>query len=208
MFRARHRRVRLVRSVPAPRGRRPQTAGPQLALFTCDSPVDPWGLNAVHLLRIGSCWGHPLPGVLASRLESTMCEQMLTRSSKAPVSTTPEMGLCEVRVVDEGRVVRARRALLAKPVLEVVTDAFKVLSHPTRVHLLQALSAGELCVCELAEVVGLSVSATSHQLRDLRRLRLVAYRMDGRLAFYSIRDPFVLGLLDAAVDHYDEGLAS
>ncbi|MCO4748135.1 MAG: winged helix-turn-helix transcriptional regulator [Proteobacteria bacterium] len=133
---------------------------------------------------------------------------MLKRSSNTAVRPSSEPGSCEVRAVDEDRVLRARQALLAKPVLEDVTDAFKVLSHPTRIHLLQALAVGELCVCELAEVVGLSMSATSHQLRDLRRLRLVEFRMEGRLAFYSIRDPFVLGLLDSAVDHYAERAAS
>lgn len=133
-----------------------------------------------------------------------MCEHMLKRSSNSAVHRVPEAGACEVRAVDDDRVQRARQALLAKRVLEDVTDAFKVLSHPTRVHLLQALSTGELCVCELAEVVGLSMSATSHQLRDLRRLKLVEYRMEGRLAFYSLRDPFLLSLLSAATDHYAE----
>ena len=113
-----------------------------------------------------------------------------------------------MRAVDDDRVLRAKEALLANPALEDVTDAFKVLSHPTRVHLLRALSVGELCVCELAEVVGLSMSATSHQLRDLRRLKLVEYRMEGRLAFYSIRDPFVLSLLNTAAEHYTERAAS
>ena len=101
-------------------------------------------------------------------------------------------------------VFRARQVLLTRPLLEDVTDGFKVLSHPTRVHLLQALSTGELCVCELAEVVGLSMSATSHQLRDLRRLKLVEFRMEGRLAFYSLRNPFLISLLDAATEHYAE----
>ena len=133
---------------------------------------------------------------------------MLNRSLDTNVLRSPEPASCEVRAVDHDRVLRAREALLANPALEDVTDAFKVLSHPTRVHLLRALSVGELCVCELAEVVGLSMSATSHQLRDLRRLKLVEYRMEGRLAFYSIRDPFVLSLLNTAAGHYTERAAS
>lgn len=139
---------------------------------------------------------------------SIICEQMLNRSFATAVPPSPDTGSCEVRAVDDDRVLRAKKALLANPALEDVTDAFKVLSHATRVHLLRALSVGELCVCELAEVVGLSMSATSHQLRDLRRLKLVEYRMEGRLAFYSIRDPFVLSLLDAAAEHYTEQAAS
>jgi len=92
--------------------------------------------------------------------------------------------------------------MLDDEAIEDTLEIFKVLSHPTRVRLLKALSVGELCVCELAEVAGLSVSATSHQLRDLRRLKVVQYRMEGRLAFYTVRDPFVLSLLDSAVAHY------
>ena len=145
---------------------------------------------------------------MATDERRTICEQVLKRSSTTKMLASLEAGSCEVRAVDDDRVLRARHALLAKPVLEDVTQAFKVLSHPTRVHLLRALTAGELCVCELADVVGLSMSATSHQLRDLRRLKLVEYRMEGRLAFYSIRDPFVLSLLDAAAEHYAERAAS
>lgn len=135
-----------------------------------------------------------------------ICEQMLKHSQDIDVAA--DSGSCEVRAVDDARVQRARDALVDKPVLEDVTDAFKVLSHPTRVHLLQALSVGELCVCELSEVVGLSMSATSHQLRDLRRMKWVEYRMEGRLAFYSIRDPFLLSLLNTAIDHYAARAAS
>ena len=129
---------------------------------------------------------------------------MIKHASIPGLHRASEAGTCEVRAVDDDRVQRARQALLAKPVLVDVTDTFKVLSHPTRVHLLQALSTGELCVCELAEVVGLSMSATSHQLRDLRRLKLVEFRMEGRLAFYSLRNPFLISLLDAATEHYAE----
>ena len=134
---------------------------------------------------------------------------MLKRSSDVATLPQTNPGSCEVQAVNDDRVHRARQALLTEPtVLEDVANAFKVLSHSRRIHLLQALSVGELCVCELAEVVGLSMSATSHQLRDLRRLKIVNYRMEGRLAFYSIRDPFVLSLLDAAAKYYTERAAS
>ena len=127
---------------------------------------------------------------------------MFNRSQNEASPPAPEPGCCETLAVDENRVARARRAMLDDEAIEDTLEIFKVLSHPTRVRLLKALSVGELCVCELAEVAGLSVSATSHQLRDLRRLKVVQYRMEGRLAFYTVRDPFVLSLLDSAVAHY------
>ena len=123
---------------------------------------------------------------------------MLTHSQS---QAETETDTCEVFAVDQDRLARARAALLKDDVVEDVTDLFKILSHGTRLGILRALSTGELCVCELAELLGLSLSAVSHQLRDLRRLRLVSFRMEGRLAYYSIREPFILRLLDDGVRH-------
>ena len=127
---------------------------------------------------------------------------------KRPENPAPDEplddGTCQVLVVDEDRVRRARAALLAGDLALDVAELFKVLSHPTRVGILRALAEETLCVCELAQVLGLSVSGVSHQLRDLRRLCLVEYRMDGKLAWYSIRDPFVLSLLAQGIDHVSD----
>ncbi len=82
-----------------------------------------------------------------------------------------------------------------------IAQTFKVLSHPTRVRIIQALSAGELCVCELSEVLDLSASATSHQLHLLRNRRLVRARAEGKLVHYTLSDPFVVALLDDCTRH-------
>lgn len=94
-----------------------------------------------------------------------------------------------------------RDAMLPDDLVQAVADIFKALSHPTRVRVLRALAMEELCVCDLAQVLSLSVSATSHQLRALRAMRLVRFRMDGKLAYYSLRDPFVRALLEDGVRH-------
>jgi len=123
---------------------------------------------------------------------------------EAPTSTTPaaaENGCCEVFYVDGDRVKRVRDAMLAEDLVQRVADTFNVLAHPTRVRILRALAREELCVCDLAQALGLSISATSHQLRTMRQMKLVRYRMDGKLAYYSIRDPFVVALLDDGVRH-------
>ncbi|HPM52755.1 MAG TPA: metalloregulator ArsR/SmtB family transcription factor [Rhodoglobus sp.] len=108
---------------------------------------------------------------------------------------------CGVFVVDAKRVQRGRSALLADEVNADIAGTFKVLAHPTRVRIIQALAAGELCVCELSEVLGLSVSATSHQLHLLRNLHLVRARSEGKLVHYSLSDPFVLALLEDCTRH-------
>jgi DNA-binding transcriptional ArsR family regulator len=86
-------------------------------------------------------------------------------------------------------------------VLREIADTFKVLSHPTRLRILRALAEEELCVCEVAELLDLSMSATSHQLRALRDRRLVDYRMDGRFAYYRLSDPFLASVLAQGVEH-------
>ena len=71
-----------------------------------------------------------------------------------------------------------RRSLLQPRTVEALADTFRVLGDPTRVRILDALSEGELCVCDIASLVGISESAASHQLRLLRGMRLVRPRRD------------------------------
>ena len=99
--------------------------------------------------------------------------------------------------------VRAR--LLAAREIDAVAEVFKLLGDPTRVRLVDALSHGERCVCDLASLVGMSESAVSHQLRLLRGARLVRVRRTGRLAFYSLDDHHVVGLLHDTRKHVEEG---
>lgn len=121
--------------------------------------------------------------------------------SAAALRASEDEGCCEVLFVDEDRVQRVRQDMLSDDLAQQVADTFKVLAHPTRVRILRALAKEELCVCDLAQALSLSISATSHQLRALRSMRLVRYRMDGKLAYYSLRDPFVRALLEDGVRH-------
>ncbi len=78
---------------------------------------------------------------------------------------------------------------------------FQCVAHPTRIKIIQALFTGELCVCDLAQTLGSSVSAVSHQLRTLRALRLVKYRREGKMAYYSIDDEHVRALFALGLEH-------
>ncbi len=98
--------------------------------------------------------------------------------------------------------VRAR--LLADATVGAVADVFKLLGDPTRVRVVDVLSHGERCVCDLAGLVGISESALSHQLRLLRAARLVRVRRAGRLAYYSLDDHHVVGLLHDTRKHVEE----
>lgn len=84
--------------------------------------------------------------------------------------------------------------------LEAARITFGALADGTRLKILHALKDGEeLCVCDVAHVLGMSVSAASHHLRKLRDLRILKYRNDGKMAYYSLRDPFAGDLVKRAL---------
>jgi DNA-binding transcriptional ArsR family regulator len=99
---------------------------------------------------------------------------------------------------------RVRSSLLNGWTVQAVSEVFKLLGDPTRVRLVDALTHGERCVCDLAALVGMTESAVSHQLRLLRSARLVRVRRAGRLAYYSLDDHHVVGLLHDTRKHVEE----
>lgn len=103
-------------------------------------------------------------------------------------------GICEVDCIDGPRAAAARAALPPEEESRAVAEAVKVLAHPGRLRVLRALEGRELCVCDLAHVLGVSLSGTSAQLKELRRLGAVEFRAEGKLAYYRIADPFWLEL--------------
>jgi DNA-binding transcriptional ArsR family regulator len=94
--------------------------------------------------------------------------------------------------------------LLPPATVDAVADVFRLLGDPTRVRLVDALSHGERCVGDLAALVRMTESAVSHQLRLLRTARLVRVRRAGRLAYYSLDDHHVVGLLHDTRKHVEE----
>jgi ArsR family transcriptional regulator len=97
-----------------------------------------------------------------------------------------------------------RLTLIPPRTVEALADTFRVLGDPTRVRILDALSTGELCVNDIAAIVGISESAVSHQLRLLRGMRLVRPRRAGRLVYYTLDDHHIVELLKQALTHVQE----
>jgi ArsR family transcriptional regulator len=85
-----------------------------------------------------------------------------------------------------------------------LSDLFKILSDPTRLRILWTMEGGEVCVCCISEILGMSVSAVSHQLKTLRQAHLVRSRREGRNIYYSLDDHHVKTLLDIALEHMRE----
>jgi ArsR family transcriptional regulator, lead/cadmium/zinc/bismuth-responsive transcriptional repressor len=101
--------------------------------------------------------------------------------------------------------VKAGKAHLPRPEeLEGMELFFKVLGESTRLRILHALLAGELCVRDLAEILGMSDSAVSHQLSVLKGARLVRHRRDGKVIYYSLSDDHVSSVLQSMRTHLAE----
>ncbi len=111
---------------------------------------------------------------------------------------------CEADHLDQPLRDARRERLMSGRAVEALADTFRILGDPTRVRILDALSTGELCVCDIAELVGISESAASHQLRLLRGMRLVRPRRAGRLVYYAVDDHHILELLRQAMTHVEE----
>ncbi len=105
------------------------------------------------------------------------------------ISSNPPLSdeVCAVPCFKEELVSNIKHWLPADDKVKQVAALHGALGDPTRLKILLALSHGEeLCVCDISHVIGLSVSATSHQLRLLRNLNLVSYRTDGKMAYYAL----------------------
>ena len=124
-----------------------------------------------------------------------------TATKKPAIAHLPVSDTCERLCYNAPLVNEMKRDMLADNIVMELAATFEVLADPTRIRIIHALGRGELCVCDLAHVLRMSMSAVSHQLRRLRDLRLVKYRYEGRMAFYSVDDEFIKRMLEDAVKH-------
>lgn len=111
---------------------------------------------------------------------------------------------CGIEFVDAGKVRRVRRAMKSPEAITALAETFKLLGDPTRIRIAYALSKEELCVCDLANLVGASQSAVSHSLRALRQMKLVAFRKEGKVAYYRLDDDHIAHLLEEGFGHIEE----
>lgn len=109
--------------------------------------------------------------------------------------------MCEVHCIQEELVRNIEKNMLPDDFLCDLADFFKVFGDTTRIKIIYVLSQGEMCVCDIAAVLGISQSAVSHQLRVLRQARLVKYRKEGKIAFYSLDDDHVLQIFKQGIEH-------
>lgn len=115
--------------------------------------------------------------------------------------TKKQSDVCDLFCYNKSRVNALKRSMLPEDKVRKLTDIFKVLGDGTRAKILLTLSKGEFCVCDIVHVLGLSLSAVSHQLRLLRNLGLVKYRNEGRMVFYTLDNEHIMKLIQEGIRH-------
>ncbi len=111
---------------------------------------------------------------------------------------------CSFLCVHEDVVAQVQRNLPGEDRLLRLADLFKVFGDGTRIRILYVLLEAEVCVCDLATLLGMTQSAVSHQLRILKQARLIKSRRDGKTVFYSLADGHVAALLRQGMEHISE----
>ena len=112
---------------------------------------------------------------------------------------------CEVEHIHEDVLARLGHRMPDERKLEDVAELFKMFGDKTRAKILCALNMEELCVCDLAALLGMNQSAISHQLRLLKAVRLVRSRKQGREVYYSLDDQHIQAIFAMAFTHVSEG---
>lgn len=111
--------------------------------------------------------------------------------------------VCDQHETHDDIVARARAAMPGDEVLYDLADLFKVFGDTTRIRILYALEH-EMCVCDIAEVLGMTQSAISHQLKTLKQSKLVKSRREGKTVYYSLDDEHVREIINCGLEHIIE----
>lgn len=112
--------------------------------------------------------------------------------------------MCDCEVVHSDVVAHVREVMEDTEVLYAVSDFFKVMSDSTRMRIMAALDNEEMCVCDLSDLLGMTKSAVSHQLKSLKDAGLVRSRRDGKNVFYTLKDDHVRTIIEMGIEHIKE----
>ena len=111
---------------------------------------------------------------------------------------------CDCKAIHEEIVAGVRKKMPGEESLLDLADLFKVFGDSTRIRIVSALLYSQMCVCDIAVLLGMTKSAVSHQLRVLRQTRLVKYRRDGKIVYYSLDDQHVSSIFKQGLAHIND----
>ena len=113
-------------------------------------------------------------------------------------------GVCEFMHVHEEIVEKVEKVMPDEQQLLDLSEFFKVFGDSTRIKILYVLSQSEMCVCDLAELLEMTQSAISHQLRVLKQMKLVKNRREGKTVYYSLADGHIQNIISQGMEHIQE----
>lgn len=111
---------------------------------------------------------------------------------------------CECTEIHADLIEKVTKQMPDEEILYDLAELFKVFGDSTRVRIICALFESELCVCDIAQVLNMTQSAISHQLRVLKQARLVKFRRDGKTVYYSLTDEHIMNIFNQGFEHITE----
>ena len=112
--------------------------------------------------------------------------------------------ICEINIIHQDKVDNLKNIMPDDELIYDLAEFFKVFADSTRMKIIYALMNEELCVCDIAAIVGTTQSAISHQLRILKQSKLVKYRKDGKIVYYSLDDEHIAEIVKKGREHIEE----
>ena len=116
----------------------------------------------------------------------------------------PVLEQCDYMHLHEKVIEQVQEEMPEEEILYDLAELFKVFGDSTRIKILYVLFQSEMCVCDIAQLLNMSQSAISHQLRVLKQAQLVKYRREGKTVFYSLADAHVNTILNQGLEHIEE----
>ncbi|MGL6105102.1 ArsR/SmtB family transcription factor [Romboutsia sp.] len=115
-----------------------------------------------------------------------------------------DLNTCDCNEIHEEIVSQVKEVMPEEEMLYDLAELFKVFGDTTRIKIIYALFSNEMCVCDIANLLGMTHSAISHQLRVLKQARLVKFRKEGKVVYYSLDDSHISQIFDCGLNHIQE----
>lgn len=112
--------------------------------------------------------------------------------------------MCELSIIHQDKVDEVKEIIPEDALIYDLAEFFKVFADSTRMKIIYSLMENELCVCDIAAIVGTTQSAISHQLRILKQSKLVKYRKEGKIVYYSLDDEHISEIVKKGREHIEE----
>ena len=123
---------------------------------------------------------------------------------KGDVFMVCKIDMCDCNVIHKEVVETVKKQMPKERQVEVISNFYKIFSDVTKLKILWALNIAEMCVCDIAVLINVTKSAISHQLRVLKQAKLVKFRKEGKIVYYSLDDEHVSEMYEMAKRHIEE----